>query len=170
MVSEHHPTKAILLDRISSSWHELQRLLSDPTEIDFARVNPSTGWRVADHLAHLAAWERGIVYLLTRRPRHEGMGITAEQWRDLTMDEVNEIIHQRWRNIDGTAILDYSRTTHEEMLAALAALDDADLRRDYAYFDAGSAFPGRPIIGWIVGNTYEHFKEHQIYIQEIMSR
>jgi hypothetical protein len=134
-----------------------------------SRVNPASGWAIKDHLLHLAAWERGISYLLTGRPRYEGMGLSAAQWHDLTMDEINTLLTDAGRGCSAAEAMAQIRMSHEEMVGALAALDDADLRRDYSAFDPSEEPAGQPIIGWIIGNTYEHYQEHLGYIRETLA-
>jgi hypothetical protein len=164
-MDENEITKSQLLERIESSWEELQTVLRGLDEASLTQVDPASGWAVTDHLSHLAAWERGIAYLLTKRPRPEGMGISAEQWHDLTMDEINEELHRAGLGRSATEALAAIQLSHTEMLDALAGLSDADLRRDYSEFDAAAAYAGRPIVSWIMGNTFDHYDEHLGYIR-----
>lgn len=48
----------------------------------------------------------------------------------------------------------------------------ADLFRTYSYFqpDEPGEDSGRPIIAWIIGNTYEHYDEHRAWIEELIAR
>jgi hypothetical protein len=165
LANENEMTKARLLERIGMSWEELLVLLNSLDEASMSRIDPASGWAVKDHLAHLAAWERGIAYLLKRRPRAEGMGITAEQWVDLTMDEINEELYRTGKDRSAAGALATFREAHHELLDALTVLDDADLLRDYSAYDEKEPYSGRPIVGWIIGNTYEHYDEHLGYIR-----
>ena len=55
------------------------------------------------------------------------------------------------------------------MLDALAPLSDEDLQRPYSDFDpAATQGADRPIIGWIVGDTYDHYDEHRGWIEELL--
>lgn len=170
MTEENQFTMPELLGRVNDSWQALQGLLDSLDDETLAAKDPDSGWAIVDHLNHIAAWERGIAYLLTGKPRTEGMGITAEQWRDLTMDEVNDVLVEHGRRRTTAETLAYSRAVHAEMVAALNGLEVADLLRDYASFDADGAFPGRPMIGWVVGDTFEHYDEHAGYIREMLGR
>jgi hypothetical protein len=169
MSDESQMTKDELLRRLEAAWDELLEVLVGLDDAAKSRVNPESGWAIKDHLSHLAVWESGITYLLTGRPRHEGMGISAEQWRDLTMDEINTVLYQAGRDRSPAEAMAHMRMAHEEMLNTLTALNDADLRRDYAEFDSGERPTGQPIIGWIIGNTYEHYQEHLGYIREALA-
>ena len=159
-----------LLDRIESAWEELNVVINGLDEAQLARVDDETGWSVADHLNHLAAWERGIAYVLTGRPRAEGMGVTQEQWVGLTMDEINDVIHDQGRQRGAAAAPANFRDAHAAMLDALEGLGDADLQRGYTTFDPQDEPDDRPIIGWIIGDTYDHYAEHLGYIRGSLSR
>ena len=170
MSDEMQQSKTALLDRIESAWEELQVAISGLDEALLARVDDESGWSVADHLTHLAAWERGIAYVLTGRSRAEGMGITQALWVELTMDEVNDVIHEQGRRLGAARALADFRAAHAAMLDALEGLDDADLQRGYTTFEPQDEPDDRPIIGWIIGDTYDHYAEHLGYIRASLSR
>lgn len=163
-------TKSELLGRIDESWTELMGLVGDLDEATLARTDAESGWSIADHLRHLAAWERGIAYLLGRRPRHDGMGITADQWLMLTMDEINDEMHQRGRERPPAAALGELRDAHAELLTAFEGLEMEDLLRDYSAYDTSSEFQDRPVVSWVVGNTFAHFDEHANYIRRALDK
>ncbi len=159
-MNEDEISKAQLLQRITASWQALEEAISGLDEAALKRPDPESGWSISDHIVHLAAWERGIAYLLTQRSRPEGMGITDEQWRDLTMDEINEEVYRAGQRRLPAEALAIGRQSHQEMLDALAGLTEADLRLDYSHYDGSGKPTGRPIIGWIIGDTFEHYDEH----------
>lgn len=169
MANETEMTKAQLLESIQTGWEELMGVLVALDDASKERVDLASGWAICDHLYHLAAWEQGIAYLLTGRSRTAGMGITADQWRDLTMDQINDLVHERGRGRPAAEAMATLRMAHTEMLDALAGLDDADLQRGYSTFDSQDKEDGRPIIGWIIGDTYDHYEEHLGYIRELIS-
>jgi len=170
MSDELQLSKAALLDRIESAWEELQVVIRGLDEAQLARVDDESGWSVADHLNHLAAWERGIAYVLTGRPRPEGMGITQAQWVGLTMDEINNVVHSQGQARGAAGALAGFRDAHAAMLDALGGLNDADLQRGYSTYDPQEKDNDKPIIGWIIGDTYDHYAEHLGYIRELLSR
>lgn len=167
-MDEDKITKAQLLQRIAVSWQALQEVLNGLDETILKRPEPESGWSISDHIFHLAAWERGIAFLLTQRSRPEGMGITDEQWRALTMDEINEDVHRAGQRRLPAEVLAIGRQSHQEMLDALAGLSEADLHLDYSNFDPSVAPTDRPIVGWIIGNTFEHYDEHLDYIRSML--
>lgn len=170
MSDEPQLSKAELLDRIESAWEELNVVIRGLDEAQLARVDDETGWSVADHLNHLAAWERGIAYVLAGRSRSEGMGVTQEQWSGLTMDEINNVVHSQGQARGPAGALADFRAAHVAMLDALEGLDDADLQRGYSSFDLQAKPDDRPIIGWVIGDTYDHYAEHLGYIRASLGR
>jgi hypothetical protein len=169
MSDERHTTKADLLNRIESAWNELMETLIALDEAAKTRENPASGWAIRDHLLHLAAWERGVAYILTGRPRPEGMGISEAQWVDLTMDQINTVLFEAGRAQSGAEAMANLRMAHDEMLAALAGLSDGDLRRDIAEFDGSESPTNWPISALIAGNTYDHYEEHLGYIRAALA-
>jgi hypothetical protein len=169
-MNEGEITKDQLLQRMAVSWQALQETLSGLDETTLKRSDPESGWTISDHVFHLAAWERGIAYLLTQRSRYEGMGITAGQWQELTMDEINEVVHRSGQKRLPAEVLAIARQSHQEMLDALADLTEADLFRDYSHYEPSGEPDGRPIVGWIIGNTFGHYDEHLGYIRSMLDQ
>jgi hypothetical protein len=169
MSDETTMTKSELMRRISRGWEELERVLAGFDAAGLERADPETGWAIKDHLFHLAAWERGVAYLIAGRPRYEGMGITREEWGELDMDATNERIFERNRGRSAADALVALREGHKAMLDALAPLSDADLQRAYASYDVEEGlFPDRPIIGWVIADTYDHYAEHREYFRSLL--
>ena len=162
-------SKTELMDRIAAGYEALEQAVAALDGLQISHPG-SGGWAVKDHLFHLAMWERGIAWLLGRRSRYEGMGVTPEEWQALTMDEVNDLVHQRNQERSAAEALAAFREAHQTMLDALAPLEDADLQRPYSDFDpAATRYADRPIVGWIIGDTYEHYEEHLGYIRSLLA-
>lgn len=163
-------SKTELMERIAAGYGAVEQVLTGLDGLQISHPGPE-GWAVKDHLFHLAAWERGIAWLLGRRSRYEGMGVTPDEWQALTMDEVNDLVHTRNQERTAAEALATFRAAHQEMLDALAPMSDADLQRPYSDFDpAATRHADRPIIGWIIGDTYEHYEEHIKYLRIQLSQ
>ncbi len=162
-------SKTELMDRIAAGYEALETLVAGLDGLQLEHPG-SEGWAIKDHLFHLASWERGIAWLLSGRSRYEGMGVTPEEWQAQTMDEVNDLVHQRNRERTAAEALAAFREAHQAMLDALAPLEDADLQRPYSDFDpAATRYADRPIVGWVIGDTYEHYEEHLGYIRSMLA-
>ena len=162
-------SKTELMDRMAAGYEAIERVVAGLDGLQISHPGPE-GWAVKDHLFHLASWERGIACLLGRRSRTEGMGVTPEEWQALTMDEVNNLVYQRNQERSAAEALAAFREAHQAMLDALAPLEDADFQRPYSDFDqAATRYADRPIVGWIIGDSYEHYEEHLTYMRAILS-
>ncbi|MCL4302053.1 MAG: maleylpyruvate isomerase N-terminal domain-containing protein [Anaerolineae bacterium] len=163
------PTKTDLLARMAQARAALEQALGQLSEAQLTRPGPAGGWAIKDHLAHLAAWERGIAALLQRRPRWPAMGL--DEAAISTYDEagINDLIYQQHKDRSLAEVLADFHEAHRQMLAALDGLSDAELFKPYAYYTGEAAGDDmRPIIGWIIGNTYEHYAEHQAWIEAML--
>lgn len=168
--SSQHRDKAEQLERIDEAWLRLNGFIESLTPAQLTGPTDAVGWTVKDHLAHLTAWERGMVFLLERRPRHEGMGVEESVYRDAGLDTLNEAIRQVTVNTPIDEVIADLRATHEQLRAMIAAMPDEDLRRPYSWFlpDEPGEDDGLPIIARLAGNTDEHFDEHLPWMQAIV--
>jgi uncharacterized protein (TIGR03083 family) len=159
-------TKAELLIRIAESRTALEQALSRLSE-DQLTTPAASGWAIKDHLTHLAAWEAGIAALLRHQPRWAAMGLGEAVIAQYEMDDWNEIIYQQNRDRSLAEVQHYFEESHRQLLAAVERLSEEELFKPYAYFEVGEAGKDdmRPIIGRIIGNTYEHYDEHQGWIE-----
>ncbi|MBE7553805.1 MAG: ClbS/DfsB family four-helix bundle protein [Anaerolineales bacterium] len=162
-------TKADLLARMAQGRAALEQALGRLSEAQLTKLGPSGGWAIKDHLAHLAAWERGIATLLQHRPRWAAMGLDEAAISDYDEEDVNALIYQQNKDRSLAEVLADFHEAHRQMLAALDGLSDAELFKPYAYYTGEEAGDNtRPIIGWIIGNTYEHYAEHQAWIEAML--
>jgi hypothetical protein len=168
--------KAELVARIRRSRLALEETLASLSEAQLAAHGPAQ-WAIKDHLAHLAAWELGIAELLRRRSRFAAMGVAEAVAQDKSEEEINEVIYRRHAGLAPAEALETFHAAHRQLLEALDALSDEDLFRPYAFYapeeedapqpEAEDA-PQAPVLNWIVGNTYEHFDEHNGYIRAML--
>lgn len=158
-----------LLALIAADWQQLEDFIARLTPEQLITPNPTTGWTVKDHLAHLAAWEGGIVWLLTGRPRPAGMGLDDHTFYHTNMDEVNERIFQQNRERPVHEVMAHFQAIHQQMVETLTNLPEEYLLRPYGDYDVAGPGrdDGRPIVRWIVADTYEHYQEHLTYFNQL---
>ncbi|NJN99771.1 MAG: ClbS/DfsB family four-helix bundle protein [Anaerolineales bacterium] len=167
MTDETTPqTKAELLARIAEGRTALEQALGRLSEAQLT-TPAASGWAIKDHLAHLSAWEAGIAALLQHQPRWAAMGLDEAAITQYEMDDWNEILYQQNRERSLAEVRHYFAESHRQLVAAVESLSEEDLFKPYAYFEVGEAGKDdtRPIIGRIIGNTYEHYEEHQEWIE-----
>lgn len=162
-------TKEDLLERIRSAYDALEDTLRPLSEAQLA--NPGRdGWAIKDHLAHLATWELGIVELLQRRPRFAGPELEEAVRQEKSEEEINEIIYRQNAALGAAQAVDLYREAHRQMLRVLEGMRDEDLFAPYtAFLSEGEDGPSDPVLNWIVGNTYEHYNDHNRWIQAMLS-
>lgn len=174
-MTDEHPVpldKSEFLARVESSWLRLMGFVEALTPARLSEPRDAAGWTVKDHLAHLAAWERGIISLLHDRPRHEGMGVDASLYFDDDLDALNEGIRQSTEDIPLGTVLDDLQLTHANLVAQIESIPNEDLQRTYSWFlpEETGADDGRSILFRVAGNTFEHYDEHLPWMTAILER
>lgn len=161
-------TKTELLERMEAERLALAATINRLSEAECLRPD-AHGWSIKDHLAHLAAWEMGIAALLRRQPRWAAMGLAETVLADADKETVNNHLYQLHHNRSLAEVRAYFEDVHQQMVAVLTILSDEDLYKPYAHYDPGetSSNVNRPVLGWIIGNTYEHYAEHKSWIEGI---
>jgi Protein of unknown function (DUF1706) len=154
------------IEPIERGWSELSALV-DSLGPDGLEKKGDGEWAVKDHLVHIAAWELSLLALLDGHDRKKAMGVPNAM--DET-DDINEAVWLLHRNETRQQVLAFSRDAHAALMRRLRGMTDADLRRSYNHYQPNDPRdPGddRPVIGWVGGNTYEHYAEHIGWIKAI---
>ena len=79
-------------------------------------------------------------------------------------DRLNALLYERNRERSVAKVLDGLQRSHEQVSVALEQMTYADLMKP-RYTDDPEK---RPVINWGIGNTYEHYQEHQQSIQAVV--
>ena len=148
--------KKDLMERIETEWLALLHTIEGmtPEQLSAPMVG---GWSAKDNLAHLAAWEQFMLhYHLQGKPPHEGLDLDAESLDRLDETAINAIIYERNRLRSAADVLDNLRRSHAQVLETLDEMSFADLMQPHFPDDPEE----RPLLGWVIGNTYEHYREH----------
>ena len=111
----------------------------------------------------------GVVALLERRPRFQAMGVDAATIDRLDYDQLNAMLRAQFPQRTLAETRATLRATHERMLQTIERMAEADLFEPYSYYqpDAEGENSGNPVIGWIVGNGSEHYREHLGWMRAI---
>jgi hypothetical protein len=154
------------MQRIESSWNELVELVGQIQDAGGLTKVGADGWTVKDHLAHIAAWEHSLLALIEGRDRSLGMGL-PEPLEGI--DPINEAIRKLHETDTAEEALEYFRASHLQLITALEKLSDADLQKPYSHYQPSEPDEERPVVGWVGGNTYEHYAEHIAWINQLIS-
>ncbi len=163
--------KTELLAEIDRDWAALQDALSRLTPEQLTELRDPQGWSAKDHLTHLAAWERSVVYFLEGKPRHEALGVDQATYERET-DTINAVVQQRTADLSLDEALTDLSNVHARMLTLLEPLGDDDLFKPYSAFlpDEPGEGDGPPAVEVISGNSAEHFREHLEWIRELVKQ
>jgi hypothetical protein len=156
--------KTELIARIERGWTSLLQLVEGvrPEKLD---VPDQGGWSIKDNLAHLTAWEHFLnLHYLQDQPAHEAMQVDAKTFEQASEDDLNAIFQKRNHGRSVAAVIDDFRRSHQQLLATLERMSFAELLQP-RYADDPER---RPLIDWVIGNTYDHYEEHQQNIQKVI--
>lgn len=172
MTDKRITTKAELLAAIEHNWSALQVALDNLSPTTMTTIQDEQGWTVKDHLVHLYYWERSALYFLQGKPRHAGLGISEELYLQDDTDAMNAAICQGNHSLTLTAALAQLQAVHQELLAALDPLTDADLQKRYRHYlpDEPGEGDGPPAMNVVYGNSAHHFGEHLAWIEALAGK
>jgi hypothetical protein len=115
---------------------------------------------------HLAVWEDGMYALLRKENRRERMGIDKDTWESGDFDAINAVIQQRYKDQSLADVRKALRDVHHRFTEKIQSMSDADLQRPYSYYDPSST-RDKPVIGWVISNSYAHYAEHRPWMDAI---
>jgi hypothetical protein len=172
MTERHMTTKTELLADIERAWAALSSLLDRLTDAQMTTLRDAQGWTVKDHVIHLTAWERSLVFFLQGKPRHDGLGVDAAVYLNGPDDEINAVIRQQRQHVPLAEARAQFRRIHQQLLTVLQPLTEADLNRRYRHYlpDEPGDGDGPPALQVISGNSAHHFAEHLAWIQALVER
>jgi hypothetical protein len=170
MTSVRRTTKAELLADSERNWTALNAALERLTEAQLTTIRDAQGWSVKDHIVHLTAWERSMVYLLRGQPRHLGLGVEEALYVTGDDDAINAAIEARHRDLPSAAALHAFRSVHAQLLTAIEPLSDTDLHERYRHYlpDSPGDDDGPVVFDLLYGNTAHHFAEHLGWIESLV--
>jgi hypothetical protein len=162
--------KTELLAAIERSWQALNTTLGRLSETQRTAVRDAQGWSVKDHVIHIAVWERSAIFMLQGRPRHLAVGVEESLFATGSDDDVNAVIYQQHRDLPWDQALAQLRAAHEQLVALVQPLTDADLLQPCRHY-----LPAAPIRGdgplaitVIASNSAEHYVEHLAWIETLV--
>jgi hypothetical protein len=141
------------------------------SEAQMTGPKDAAGWTVKDHLAHIAAWERTVIFFRQGKPRYEGLGVDKSLWDGGDFDAMNAAVQHKYRDLALPDVLDLLRTTHRQLLAVLQPLSDADLQKPFRRWrsDEKGEGEGPSLMGLVEGNANGHYAEHLPWIKAIVA-
>jgi hypothetical protein len=163
-------TKAELLASIEPAWVTLNAKLDRLTDRQKTTIKDEQGWTVKDHLIHLAAWERSVVFFLQGRPRYAGLGVDHALYKNGTFDDINGAIFQQHKEMPLSEAMAQFHDVHRQLTELLQPLTDTDLLKPYREYLPEELGDDRLAIDVIYGNTTDHFREHLDWIETLVGK
>ncbi len=165
-------TIAAIIERIEQAKNALDQRLEQLSEEQLTTLRSEDGWTARDHLLHLAVWMNGLAAMLRHEPRWEIMNVGDASGPAHSIDEINAIFQERYRDSSLPDVLAMYSNAHRQVLNELSTMDDADLQKPYAAYQPQEQRDdaNQPIVNWVAGNTYEHMDEHLGYIEQILAQ
>jgi uncharacterized protein (TIGR03083 family) len=167
MSDEMVNSKAELVEKIQAAWDAFNAYIDSLDAVQLTEPTDAAGWSAKDHIAHLAVWESGMVAMLESLPRHERMGLAYNLWISGDYDAINAVLQERDADLPLAEVRQWFAEVHQQLLDKIDALSYEDLLRPYNYYQPDSDRQ-EPAIERIIGNTYEHYPEHQEWIAVIV--
>ena len=163
-MSDTPTTMAELCERIHSSYATLEQTVAQLS--DKQLTAPIDGsWSAKDLLAHIAAWEQVTIHFhVGDRSFEQVTQLTNVPYATTPVDQINEAFYERDRDLSLAQVLQSFRTSHQELLAMLDGMSEADLFKSYTPAGRGTG----QLIEWIVGDSYEHYDEHRATIERLL--
>jgi hypothetical protein len=162
--------KTKLLAEVEQAWNTLNGKLDGYTEGQLSEPRDDAGWAAKDHMVHMAMWERSVIFLFKRQPRHLGLGVERELYNSGDEDAVNDVIFKQHAGLTAAEAREKLRTTHQELIAVLEPLEDADLTRRFNEYLPEDADDDRPAVNVVYGNTVHHYPDHMGWIDTLIKR
>lgn len=161
-----------LLAANEAAWMRLRALVASSSASALITAQDAGGWSGKDHLAHLAAWERGMLHVLADDwPQWQGMGISPDLFatrKTEGVDRINEELRRLAAERPLGDVLIELESVHEMMQATIRTLGDEGLNRPVGDFRHDGT--ELPVIEWIPGDACDHFDEHAGYIAIILGK
>ena len=159
-----------LLVEVNTAWAALEAFLGGLTDRQMMDMRDDQGWNVKDHITHVAVWDESVLILFRGKPRHEALGIDQSLYVTASFDEINTIIRNQYKDMSLPAAIKQLRSTHSGLMASVQTLSDANLNRSVSeFFPQIPTNDERRVIDIIYDNTAQHFSEHLIWMESLVS-
>lgn len=159
-------SKADLMERIDRTWTSFRDVAFSVDDSLIAIPGPD-GWSAKDQIAHISAWERSLMGLLTKQSRAAAMGIDQSLYDGHDTDAINAQVYAQAKDLPAAEVKRRADETHAALLAVLDGLTWDDLNQPYSQYQGAAPADGDdyPVGAWVMGNTFEHYPEHQGYLE-----
>ena len=161
-------TRNALIWRTRSAYGVLSEFLDSLSESQATNPKDAAGWAVKDHVLHLVPWLRSMIWVMNKRPKVDGMGISKEQYAQ-GFDVVNDIIFQREKHRSFYDARWQLHRCYSEFMSLLMSLPNEAVLQPFKSYQTDSDKTD-PVIFWLWGNSGGHFYEHLPWMKAIINQ
>jgi hypothetical protein len=169
MTNQRIASKTDLLASIEPAWAALNATLESLSVSQLTMIMDVQGWTVKDHIIHLTAWERSVVFLLKGQPRSAGLGVDPALFQTGSFDDINAVIFQQCKGMPLTEALAQFQEVHRQLMQLLQSLTDADLHQPYCHY-VPAEHDDRSAMEVVYADTAGHFAEHLNWIETLLEK
>jgi len=157
--------KAGVLRELSNSYAALKDILASLDEKNYFREGVIPGWSMKDILAHINSWHHRLLTILDAAIHNEEPSLTGPDNVE-EMDKLNAQFYQENKSLSLAEVLADFHTSYQHIFDIVQAMPEQDLvsPHRFTWTQAG------PLWQAIAGDTYEHYQEHLIQIQEWLAK
>jgi hypothetical protein len=156
-----HITKASLLKEMGTSYATLEAKLASLDKTQYLTEEVISGWSIKDILAHISSWHHRLYQLLDAALYHQIPAISGPENIE-ELDTLNAQFYQENKSLTLDVVLTDFRNTYQHILSIVQAIPEEDLLNSHRF----SWTQGEPLWKSIAGDTYEHYQEHILQIQQ----
>lgn len=163
LVAQYADQPASSAEMLANMTREWNALLTFVRCNESALLEPleSTG-SGKDHLAHVTAWETFLLrHHLDQEDAAVALELSPQQYAALSTDQINAVLHMRSQDKTLSEVLADAEKTHAIVVERLRNLPFAVLQQPRDADDES----GAPLLHWVIGNTYNHYLEHGLYLR-----
>jgi hypothetical protein len=101
------------------------------------------------------------------------MGVSAAlaetRLNPLTEDELNQVMRDQMEGLSLMEARERLRAANAELRSQVEGMDPEELLRGYSHFapEEPADETGRPVLGWVFGNSGGHYEEHLPWIRAL---
>jgi hypothetical protein len=154
--------KATLLADINDSHTKFKAQLAPLSEEQLTTPGVNGTWSIKDNIAHLSAWQKVLLarLLAVRDNTHYEEDTIAS----LDVDTGNEQLYQQNKTRSLSDVLAEFDSIHQQVVQTVESMTDEQINKPQDWLG------GQPVLGYITGDTVEHYEEHGQIIQTWLDR
>lgn len=157
------------LRQFEATWNEFLTYVTSLTEDQLTRPTDAAGWTAKDHIIHVAVFDKVALALLERKSRREAADVPADLWDQDDDDPKNAYLQQRTHDMPSAQVMQTLRQYHEELAQKINTMTEAELLLSARHYTTETT-DERPLMLWLPGETFHHYRDHQPWIAAIVAK